>query len=99
MRITTKRDLTAGQIAEYVRHGLGPRTVLDGYEEITDGSYAAVYGVRLTDGRDLVLKVAPEAGLRLMRYEVDLMHIEIEFYRRAAAAGVPLPRLHAADPD
>jgi aminoglycoside phosphotransferase (APT) family kinase protein len=34
-----------------------------------------------------------------MRYEVDLMHIEIEFYRRAGPAGVPLPRLYAADPD
>lgn len=99
MRIATKRDLSAGQIAELVRHGLGPAVELAGWYEITDGSYAAVYAVDLADGRELVLKVAPDPGLRLMRYEVDLMHIEIEFYRRAAPAGVPVPRLYAADPD
>jgi aminoglycoside phosphotransferase (APT) family kinase protein len=99
MRIATKRELTADQIREFLRHGLGPRATLDDYHEITDGSFAAVYALDLTDGRRLVLKVAPQPGLRLMRYEVDLMHIEIEFYRLAGAAGVPLPKLHAADPD
>jgi aminoglycoside phosphotransferase (APT) family kinase protein len=98
-RIATKRDLTADQIQEYVWHGLGPRAGLAGYHEITDGTFAAVYAVTLTDGRDLVLKVGPPAGTRLMRYEFDLTHTEIKFYRRAGAAGVPLPRLHAADPD
>jgi aminoglycoside phosphotransferase (APT) family kinase protein len=99
MRIATKRELTADQIREFLRHGLGPRATLDDYHEINDGSFAAVYALDLTDGRRLVLKVAPQPGLRLMRYEVDLMHIEIEFYRLAGAAGVPLPKLHAADPD
>jgi aminoglycoside phosphotransferase (APT) family kinase protein len=98
-RVISKRDLTGDQIRDLVRHGLGPRVGLDGYREITDGSYAAVYALDLSDGRELVLKVAPEPTLKLMRYEVDLMHIEIEFYRHAAAAGVPLPGLHAADPD
>jgi aminoglycoside phosphotransferase (APT) family kinase protein len=98
-RAVTKRDLSADDIRALLRHGLGPEAALAAYHEITDGSYAAVYAVDLADGRELVLKVAPEPGLRLMRYEVDLMHIEIEFYRHAAAAGVPLPGLHAADPD
>jgi aminoglycoside phosphotransferase (APT) family kinase protein len=97
VRIATKRDLTADQIAELVRHGVGAEPA--SWYEITDGSYAAVYAVDLAGGPELVLKVAPDPGLRLMRYEVDLMHIEIEFYRRAGAAGVPLPRLYAADPD
>jgi aminoglycoside phosphotransferase (APT) family kinase protein len=99
VRIATKRDLTTDQIRELLRHGLGPRVALESCREITDGTYAAVYAVDLADGRQLVLKVAPPPGLRLLRYEVDLMHIEIEFYRRAAAAGVPVPELHAADPD
>lgn len=99
MRIATKRELTADQIRELVVHGLGGRAELAGWQELTDGNYAAVYAVDLTDGRELVLKVAPDPGLRLMRYEVDLIHAEIEFYRRAAAAGIPLPTLYAADPD
>lgn len=95
----TKRRLTTDQIRELVRHGLGPPAELADYREFTDGAFSAVYALTLTDGRELVLKVAPERGLRLMRYEVDVAHIEVEFYRRAAAVGVPLPRLHAADPD
>jgi aminoglycoside phosphotransferase (APT) family kinase protein len=98
-RVATKRDLSGDQIRDLLRHGLGTGVGLSGYREITDGSYAAVYAVDLSDGRELVLKVAPEPTMKLMRYEVDLMHIEIEFYRRAAPAGVPLPGLHAADPD
>jgi aminoglycoside phosphotransferase (APT) family kinase protein len=99
MHSITKRHLTGDQIRELVLHGLGPRVDVDGFEELPDGYFSAVYGLRLTDGRELVLKVAPSPSLRLMRYEVDVAHIELEFYRRAAAAGVPLPRLYAADPD
>jgi aminoglycoside phosphotransferase (APT) family kinase protein len=105
MHSLTKRRLSAGQVAELVDHGLraagdtGAGTEVVAVEELTDGAFSAVHAVRLADGRELVLKVAPDPALRLLRYEVDVAHIEIEFYRRAAAAGVPVPRLHAADPD
>ena len=45
-----------------------------------------------------MLKVAPPAGLKLLRYEVDLMRTEIEFFQRASDAGVPMPKLWYADP-
>jgi aminoglycoside phosphotransferase (APT) family kinase protein len=99
MRSITKRQLTAGQIQELVHDGLGPQAEVADCREYTEGAFSAVHAVTLTDGRELVLKVAPPPGLRLMRYEVDVGHIELEFYRRAGAAGVPLPHLHAADPD
>lgn len=67
MRIATKRNLTPGQIEEFVRHGLGPRAVLHSYDETSDDSYAAVCALHLSDGRELVLKVAPEPEVRLMR--------------------------------
>jgi Ser/Thr protein kinase RdoA (MazF antagonist) len=98
MRSITKRRLTTDQIAAFVRHGLGPRAEVADCLEYTDGTFSAVHAVTLTDGRELVLKVAPSPSVRLMRYEVDVTHIEVEFYRRAGAVGVPLPRLHAADP-
>ena len=99
MHSITKRQLTAEQIRELVLHGLGPRADVAGCKEFTDGAFSAVYGLRLGDGREVVLKVAPSPSQRLMRYEVDVARIELEFYRRAAAAGVPLPTLYAADPD
>jgi aminoglycoside phosphotransferase (APT) family kinase protein len=99
MHSITKRQLTTDQIQEFVHHGLGPRAEVAGCREYTDGTFSAVHAITLTDGRELVLKVAPLPSVRLMRYEVDVTHIEVEFYRRAAAVGVPLPHLHAADLD
>lgn len=99
MHSITKRQLTTEQIRQLARHGLGPGVEVAACQEFPDGAFSAVYGLRLADGRELVLKVAPPPSLRLMRYEVDVTHIEVEFYRRAGAAGVPLPRLYAADPD
>lgn len=94
----TKRRLTGEQILDLVRHGLGQEVEVSGCQELTDGAFSAVYGLTV-DGRELVLKVAPPPDLRLMRYEVDVAFIEVEFYQRASAAGLPLPRLYAADPE
>jgi len=99
VRIATKRDLGAAEVRAFVRHGLGDAAEVVRYHELTEGNFAAVYAVDLADGRELVLKVGPPAGLRLMRYEVDLCHVEIEFYRRAAAVDVPVPALRAGDAD
>ncbi|NUR72872.1 MAG: aminoglycoside phosphotransferase family protein [Hamadaea sp.] len=99
MESITKRRLTPDDIREFVRAGLGSAAEVVTHAEFTEGFYAAVYGVALADGRQVVLKVAPDPTLRQLRYEVDLMRTEIEFYERAASAGVPLPRLWYADPD
>lgn len=99
MQSLTKRRLTGEQIEELVRHGLGPQAELYDYEEIADGAFSAVFALRLAGGRDLVLKVAPDRGATLMRYEADVAYAEIEFYRQAKAAGLRLPALYAADPD
>jgi Ser/Thr protein kinase RdoA (MazF antagonist) len=95
----TKRHLTDGEIQAVLERAFGPGVALRTATEFTEGCFAAVYGVRLTDGRDLVLKVSPPQRLRLLRYEVDLAHTEIEFYRMATAAGIPVPAVHFSDPD
>lgn len=57
------------------------------------GTYNSVEELTLTDGSRYVLKVAPDApGLR---HEQRLLVSEAEFYRGAAEAGVPAPRLVA----
>jgi len=99
MESVTKRKLSPVDIRQFIHDGLGPEAAVVGHVEFTDGFYAAAHGVTLADGRDVVLKVAPDPALRQLRYEVDLMRTEIEFYRRAAPAGLALPRLWYADPD
>lgn len=98
MESVTKPRLDGDDIARLIRLGLGDGVEVVEHTEFTDGYFNAAHGVRLADGRDVVLKVAPAAGLKLLRYEVDLMRTEIEFFQRAAAAGVPLPKLWYADP-
>ncbi|WP_155375350.1 phosphotransferase family protein [Catellatospora vulcania] len=97
MRSITKPVLSDADIARLIRQCLGEHAVVAGHEEFTDGYFNAAHAVRLEDGREVVLKVAPDKGLTMLTYEVDLMHTEIEFFERAAAAGVPLPKMWHAD--
>jgi aminoglycoside phosphotransferase (APT) family kinase protein len=57
------------------------------------GTYNAAYAVRLADGTETVLKVAPRPHLKLLSHEVDLMRTEADFYRRAGGAGVAVPEV------
>jgi aminoglycoside phosphotransferase (APT) family kinase protein len=98
MESITKPRLDGDDIARLIRLGLGDGVEVVEHTEFTDGYFNAAHGVRLGDGREVVLKVAPAAGLKLLRYEVDLMRTEIEFFERAYGAGVPLPKLWYADP-
>jgi aminoglycoside phosphotransferase (APT) family kinase protein len=99
MESITKPRLDRDDIVRLIRLGLGDGVEVVEHTKFTDGYFNAAHGVRLSDGRDVVLKVAPAAGLKLLRYEVDLMRTEIEFFQRASGAGVPLPKLWYADPD
>lgn len=99
VRSITKRDLSRDEIAGLLRQALGAQVELSDVVEFTDGYFNATYGVSLADGRELVMKVAPPPELPLLRYEFELMRTEVEFYRRAAEVGLPLPVLRAADPD
>ncbi|MEU7820741.1 aminoglycoside phosphotransferase family protein [Catellatospora sp. NPDC049133] len=97
MRSITKPVLSEADIAALIRRTLGEHALVEGHEEFTDGFFNAAHAVRLADGREVVLKVAPDRGITMLTYEVDLMFTEIEFFERAAAAGVPLPRMWHAD--
>ena len=68
------------------------------YRELTEGYFNAAYQVTLTDGREVILKIAPPKGVRVMRYEKGIMHAEIEAMRRVEEIqGVPAPRVLFAD--
>jgi aminoglycoside phosphotransferase (APT) family kinase protein len=80
------------------RHLPGPVEVI-GHEEFKDGFFNAAHALEFADGRHVVVKVAPDKDLKLLRYEVDLMATEIECFERGLAAGVPMPALHYGDPE
>jgi aminoglycoside phosphotransferase (APT) family kinase protein len=81
-----------------VRRGFGHDAAVAAWSELPDGTYNAAYSVTIAGhGAELVLKIAPDPRRRLLTYEVDLMRTEVDFYRRAAAAGVPAPEVIFAD--
>jgi aminoglycoside phosphotransferase (APT) family kinase protein len=101
MRSPTQRTLTAADIDEVVRTGLG--CAVTAAEEIGGGTFATVWRATLTDDRDVVVKVGPAASARLLEYEQALIPAEAEYYTmvRGHAPGVPVPEVLAvsADPE
>lgn len=97
MEVAIRPKLSRADIEAMVRERISGNTDVVDHEEFTDGFFNAVHAVALADGRRLVVKVAPDPDLKLLRYEVDLMATEIEFFERAAGADVPMPEVQHAD--
>jgi aminoglycoside phosphotransferase (APT) family kinase protein len=95
----TRRRVGADELAAMVRRGFGPAAHVDHCRELPAGSYNTAYEVRLADGQDLVLKIAPPPHPRLLTHEIDLMRTEVEVYAQCAAADVPAPTVVFADFD
>ncbi len=99
MEIAIRPRLDRADVEALVRERLGGDLEFTGHEEFKDGFFNAAHALELADGRHVVVKVAPDKDLKLLRYEVDLMATEIECFERGLAAGVPMPRLWYADPE
>lgn len=79
----TKTHLTTEEIDVLVLEAFGITCVA--YEALTDGFYNASYLIRLEDGREVVLKVAPREEVVVMTYEQDIMATEVLFYQLTAS--------------
>ena len=96
VRSPTQPDLTAADIAGIVRRGLG--TGITGATELTGGGFAGVWRAGTADGRDVVVKVGPPPGARLLHYEHGLIAAEAEYFRLAAGRA-PVPPVLASGDD
>ncbi|GIJ26677.1 phosphotransferase [Micromonospora qiuiae] len=98
----TQRLLSPGDVADFIRASFGPGGRVHDCGPLTGGGFAAVWWVRLDDGRDVVLKVAPPPSVRLLRYEADMLAAEARYFRLVAehAPQVPVPPVlhHGRDP-
>ncbi|MEV0128877.1 aminoglycoside phosphotransferase family protein [Dactylosporangium sp. NPDC050688] len=95
----TQRTLTAGDLTALLRERAGLTAVHCG--PLSGGTFAAVWRAALDDGRDVVVKVGPPAGVPLLRYERGVIAAEARYYRTVAAATplVPVPPVLHADDD
>ena len=90
----TQRRLTPHDVAKLVRISFGPQAEVADAAPLTGGGFAAVWRVRLADGRDSVLKVGPAPDARLLSYEKDLIAAEASYFRLVRQAGAaPVPEV------
>jgi aminoglycoside phosphotransferase (APT) family kinase protein len=67
-------------------------------QRMAGGTFNAVYLVTLADGARLVVKIAPESGTPLLRYERGILGTEALFYRLASeCTGVSVPEVLAVE--
>ncbi|SDJ76626.1 Ser/Thr protein kinase RdoA involved in Cpx stress response, MazF antagonist [Nonomuraea maritima] len=94
----TKRRLTGAELDALARRALG--TGVTAATELTDGLANAVWRLRLSDGREVVLKLSPPPDLDQLSYERDLLRTEAAAIGLALEAGVPVaPLLRAGFDD
>ncbi|WP_234313925.1 phosphotransferase family protein [Streptomyces sp. NBRC 109706] len=67
-------------------------------EEITHGWFNVAYRIRLRDGQQAVLKIAPPADVTVLTREQDMMRTELAAMELVAdRTRVPIPRIDHAD--
>lgn len=67
--------------------------------ELSDGWANTAYSIVLSDGRAVVLKVAPSHDKHVMRCEKNNMKTEVEVLRMVGSTeGLPVPRIYTYDP-
>ena len=89
-----KRTLTPAQLTA-VLDGLSPTAVTP----VDAGTYNTLHTATLADGRRLIVKIPPDPAAPCLRYERGILRGEADFYRHAAAVGVPVPEVIRVDLD
>lgn len=94
----SKIPLSTGMVEEVVRYHFGSSARLAGFEELHEGYFNAAARLELGDGRKMVLKAAPLAEMKVLRYERGLMRAEVESMRLVRErTSVPVPEVLVHD--
>ncbi len=101
MESKTKNRQTRAKIEGMVAKAFNGLTLADGEDavlELKDGWFNASYKIRLADGRQVVLKIAPPKGAEIMLYEKNIMATEVatmHLIRKNPA--IPVPEIYYFD--
>ncbi|KYF66725.1 aminoglycoside phosphotransferase [Sorangium cellulosum] len=101
MESKTKNTKTRPQIAAMTARAFGGTALADGEDavlELKDGWFNAAYEIRLADGREVVLKIAPPRDAEVMLYEKNIMATEVAAMRLVRRnPAIPVPRIYHFD--
>jgi aminoglycoside phosphotransferase (APT) family kinase protein len=98
MRSLSKTPISLQLAENIITHHFGNRAAISKFYELTEGFYNSAYYIELSDYQRYVLKVAPPPTVRVLRYEKDVMHTEVEVLQLVKArTGIPVPGIYIYD--
>ena len=101
MESKTKNRKTREQVARMVERAFNGQTLASGEDalsELKEGWFNAAYNVCLSDGREVILKIAPPPDAEVMTYEQNIMSTEVASMRLAAQnPAIPVPEIFCFD--
>jgi aminoglycoside phosphotransferase (APT) family kinase protein len=101
MESKTKNKKTREQIESMVIRAFKGIRLAAGEEAITElkqGWFNAAYEVKLEDGREVILKIAPPQGAEVMLYEKNIMKTEVASMRLVKKnPAIPVPEIYCFD--
>ncbi len=98
MKSLTKARVSESDIRSMCQKAFG--VDLKTSKELNDGFYNISYLVKLMDGREMVLKVAPPSDVNILTYEKDIMAAEVKFYKLCHEhTDIPVPYILFEDFD
>lgn len=94
----TKTKISTEQQNDLVGAAFGSHVSIDRSTELTGGYFNAAYDLLLSDGRAMILKIAPSDETDTLSYEHDIMAVEVAAMRLMKSKGtVPVPEVYAYD--
>jgi aminoglycoside phosphotransferase (APT) family kinase protein len=101
MESKTKNRKTRAQIEAMAARAFGGMALADGEEavlELKEGWFNVAYNIRLADGREVILKIAPPQGAEVMLYEKNIMATEVASMRLVRKnPAIPVPEIYFLD--
>jgi aminoglycoside phosphotransferase (APT) family kinase protein len=101
MESKTKNRKTRAQIEAMAARAFGGMALADGQDavlELKEGWFNASYNIRLADGREVILKIAPPKGAEVLLYEKNIMATEVASMRLVRQnPAIPVPDIHFFD--
>jgi aminoglycoside phosphotransferase (APT) family kinase protein len=101
MESKTKNRKTREQVARMVERAFGGTTLAageDAVSELKEGWFNAAYNVRLSDGREVILKIAPLKDAEVLAYEKNIMATEVASLRLVREnPAIPVPQMYYFD--
>lgn len=101
MESKTKNRKTREQIARMVERAFGGISLAageDAVRELEEGWFNAAYDVRLSDGREVIVKIAPPRDADVLAYERHIMATEVATMRLLREnPAIPVPQIYFFD--